>query len=101
MSGILGSGTLDLERRALALALLRGGMKQKAVAAQLGVSKNTIAGIWARSGDPMPFASLAPTTLSDRCDALVARMELVLAETRGVGVIREPVKSPSTRVRPE
>ncbi len=85
MSGKPGSGALDLEQQALALALLRGGMSQKAVAAQFGVTKNVIAGIYARSNEgPAPA-----TTLHERCDALAARMERVLAETRGVGVIRE------------
>lgn len=71
-----GWGQLDLERQAEALALLRDGMSQKEVAARIGVTKNVIAGLWSRQGDPV--ATREPATLYDRCDALAARMDQVL-----------------------
>ena len=49
----------DPAYRAEILALLDGGMSQREAANRLGVTKNVIAGIWARSGrgvNRMPFA---------------------------------------------
>ena len=72
MSGKPGSGALDLEQQALALALMRGGMKQHEVAAQFGVTKNVVAGVWARWG-AVPgappnarSASIAPQSASQQ-----------------------------------
>jgi hypothetical protein len=57
-------------------------MTQQAVADRLGVTKNTVAGIWARAGRGV---SSRVTTMSGRLDALHARMDAVRAETVGVG----------------
>ncbi len=64
------------------LDLLDQGLTQVEVARQLGLTKNAVAGIWARHGNPLPRAS---STLYERCDALKRRLDAVLAETRGIG----------------
>ena len=83
----------DPAYRAAILAMLDSGLSQKQAAHSLGVTKNVIAGIWARSGrgvNRMPFAE---TTMHERLDALHARLDAVLAATRGVGrVPNEPRK---------
>jgi transposase-like protein len=72
------------------MEMLESGMSQKAVAKAFGVTKNTIAGIWARHGSPSPSPKRPqPTTLFQRCDALEARMRAVLDATEGVGRITE------------
>ena len=71
--------------RANILAILDSGVSQQRIANDLGVTKNVIAGIWARSGrgvNRMPFAK---TTMADRLDALHVNLDAVLAVTRGVG----------------
>jgi transposase-like protein len=85
-----GSGALSIEQRGRVLEMLESGMTQKAVAAAFGVTKNTVAGIWARHGSPSPSPKHPqPTTLVQRCDALEARMRAVLDATEGVGRIAE------------
>ena len=81
-----GNGALTIEQQEEALALIDGGLSQKKVASRFGVSKNVVASLWHRFGDPQPRASEA-TTLFDRCDALHAKMDAVLAATVGVGRI--------------
>ena len=84
-----GCGSLNLTQQADAVALLRGGMKQHQVAARFGVTKNTIAGVWARAGEGVPVGGRIPT-LFDRCDALAAKMDRVLAETPITYVMQAP-----------
>ena len=86
-----GYGKLNITQQGKALALLRSGVTQQAVAEQLGVSKNTIAGLWARRGEPVHRPD--PTTLFERCDALHRKLDAVLAETVGVGRIVVEKKS--------
>lgn len=74
-----GSGQLTLDQQAEALALLRGGIQQAAVALRFGVTKNVIAGLWSRQGEPA--STHEPTTLYERCDALKVRMDHVLKDT--------------------
>ena len=64
--------------------MLKKGASQSAVAAILGVTKNTIAGIWRRHGEP---ATPYPTTLWTRCAAMEARLAAVIAENDGIGRI--------------
>jgi hypothetical protein len=64
------------------LDLLDQGLTQTEVGLRLGLTKNAVAGIWARHGDPLPRES---TTIYERCDALNQRLDAVLAETRGIG----------------
>ncbi|HXE51239.1 MAG TPA: hypothetical protein VN663_22870 [Ramlibacter sp.] len=78
-----GSGRLTVEQQEKALELLKDGMKQQAVAARFGVSKNVVAGIWSRFGEPESYRP--PSTVFERMDALHAAMDAVLAETMGVG----------------
>jgi hypothetical protein len=66
------------------LALLDTGMTQGAVADRLGITKNTVAGIRSRAGLCVPAGPPA-STMAQRLDALHARMDAILAETRGVG----------------
>lgn len=88
MSWNRGSGALDLDQRRTALAMLRDGMSQQAVADDMGVTKNTVAGLWARQGDGV--ARVEPTTLFERCATLHDRLDAVLAETRGIGHVPPP-----------
>jgi transcriptional regulator with XRE-family HTH domain len=91
-----GFGALDIPEQQDALAMLRGGMTQKQVARRYGVSKNVIAGLWQRQGDP--HAIPVPTTLYQRCAALRARLDAVLAETVGIGIVpNEPPKKGKSR----
>jgi hypothetical protein len=79
------------------LALLDAGMTQQAAADHLGVTKNIIAGVWARAGLGSPHVE-AKTTMAERLDALHAQMDAVLAETMGVG--RLPNEPPKKHARP-
>ena len=87
-----GSGALSVEQQEEALTLLYGGLSQRQAGAHFGVSKNVIAGIWARSGNTSD--GRAPTTVFDRLSALHTRMDAVLAVTVGVGRIKEPEQKP-------
>ena len=95
--GNLGSGALTIAQQRKAVEMLLTGLGQRAVAAHFKVTKNTIAGVWHRSGNGKP-ASREPTTLYERCDALEAAMERVLDATLGVGRVpnapREKHNSP-------
>jgi len=73
--------------------MIQSGMSQKAAAKVLGVSKNIVAGAWARHGNPGTKGP-EPTTLPQRLDALHKRLDRVLAETAGVGKIPEPEREP-------
>ena len=88
-----GSGALSVDQQDEAIALIAGGLSQKQVATRYGVTKNVIASLWYRLGDPQPRPSDA-TTMFERLDALHARMNAVLAETIGVGRIKEPEQKP-------
>ena len=46
-----GSGALTVEQQDAAIDMLLAGLRQRDVAASFGVTKNTIAGIWSRSGN--------------------------------------------------
>jgi transcriptional regulator len=78
-----GSGALTVEQQRVVLGRLSRGATQSEVARSFVVSKNTIAGIWRRHGDPV--RKREPLTLFDRCEALHARCDAVLRETAGVG----------------
>jgi hypothetical protein len=77
-------GALTVAQQDAAIDMLLSGLSQTGVAAHFGVTKNTIAGVWARSGNGQANGPV-PTTLIERCDALHVRMDAVLAETLGVG----------------
>ena len=79
-----GYGTLDLAAQEHALLMLRAGRSQAEVARHLNVTKNIVAGIWARHGDPQ-IPGPDPSTLFGRLGALHANMDIVLAENLGVG----------------
>ena len=83
-NGAFAGGALDAPAIHAALAMLKSGLSQKEVARRLGVSKNTIAGLWHRHGSPK---GPAKTTMAERLDALHARLDAVLAATLGVGRI--------------
>ena len=94
--GTRGWGVLRAAQQDQALDMLRSGMTQQATADQIGVSKNIIAGIWNRQGDPVAMRDAA--TLFARCDALHAQMDAVLAETLGVGkIVETPVVKAARR----
>ena len=80
-----GWGVLGVEDQLRVLGMLRGGMTQAAVAAEFGVTKNTIVGIWRRHGEPVE--PVEPSTLYERLCALHAKLDRVLAETRGIGIL--------------
>ncbi len=92
-----GWGVLTAAQQDHAIEMLRGGMTQQAVANQIGVTKNTIAGIWRREGNPVHMPKFGPSTLFERCDARHARMDAVLAETLGVDRIVLPPVVKQTR----
>jgi hypothetical protein len=68
------------------------GVTQEQAARHFGVTKNAVAGIWFRACRGVPCASAEPATLLDRMDKLHRRLDEVLAETRGVGVIPNGLK---------
>ena len=72
--------------------MLKSGATYQRAADRMGVSRNTVAGVWSRFGDPVPRHQ--PTTLGQRLDALHAKLDRVLAETRGGGRIPEPEREP-------
>ncbi len=84
-----GSGALSSADQDRALDMLREGKTQVQVALRLGVTKNTIAGVWKRAGMGEARGP-DPSTLLQRCAALHAKMDAVLAETRGVGDQAKP-----------
>ena len=86
-------GPLTADDRALVLTLLDAGMTQGQVALRLGVTKNTVAGIWARTGRGNPAVPVS--TMAQRLDALHARLDAVLAAT--MGVPRVPNEPPKPR----
>jgi transposase-like protein len=88
-----GSGAFDDAKIALICARLRTGETQASVARSLGVTKNTIAGLWHRNGDPQ-LQSPAKTTMAERLNALHQKLDAVLAATVGVGHIPEPERKP-------
>jgi transcriptional regulator with XRE-family HTH domain len=91
---------LGVEDQHRVLDMLRGGMTQAAVADRFGVTKNTIAGLWSRHGEPIKNENIAPTTLDERLDALNAKLDRVLAETRGIGILAPvPPHGPKARRR--
>ena len=72
--------------------MIKAGATIRNVAERLSVSKNTVAGIWSRHGEP--GTRRVPTTLGQRLDALHAKLDRVLAETRGIGRIPESERVP-------
>jgi hypothetical protein len=91
---VRGSGALHPVEQEIALDMLRAGTSQRVVAEAFGVTKNTIAGIWARHGEPQIIGTYPePTTLPQRLDALNAKLDRVLAETRGVGILAPEPKA--------
>ena len=83
-----GCGALTVEERDRALVMVRSGFTMSRVAARFRVTKNTIAGLWHRHGEPVSDGP-EPGTLFGRMDALHARLDAVLAETVGVGRLSE------------
>jgi len=73
--------------------MLKAGATTQAAAKHFGVTKNIVAGIWARHGNPGTKGP-EPTTLPQRLDALHKTLDRVLAETVGVGKIPEPEREP-------
>ena len=84
-----GDGALSVDRQEEVIQMLQSGAPQKAVAQAFGVTKNVIAGVWARHGERRE-----PTTLHNRLDALHDQLDRVIAETAGVGRITEPEREP-------
>ena len=78
-----GLGALTVERQDEVLGLLAAGRSQGWVARRYEVSKNVIAGIWRRHGEPV--RQREATTLYERCDRLHAACDGVLRATAGVG----------------
>ena len=82
-----GLGQLSVAQQQAALGMLRDGMSQQRVADGFGVTKNTVAGLWHRQGEPEVLYE--PSTLFERCDALHARLDAVLAKTAVGGKLTE------------
>ena len=87
-----GSGALTVEQQTRVIEMLKSGSGQREVAQHFEVSKNVVAGVWARHGNP--GTRREPTTLGQRLDALHEKLDRVLAETRGIGRIPEPEPEP-------
>ncbi len=83
----------NAERNRAILTMLEKGMSQGEAAAALGFSKNVVSGVWTRAGRGAPMHD-AKTTMLDRLDALHAKMNAVLAQTVGVGRMKEPEQKP-------
>ena len=66
-NGAFAGGALDAPAIHAALAMLESGLSQKEVARRLGVSKNTIAGLWHRHGSPKSPAKTTMPNASTRC----------------------------------
>ena len=79
-----GFGQLGIAEQERAIAMLKAGANFSQAAILFGVTRNTIAGIWQRHGEP---ATPYPSTLWTRCAALEARLAAVIAENDGVGRI--------------
>lgn len=92
------------ELRAQIVALVHAGKPDREIAAELGISKNTVIGHRGRAGltanmDASSAKSVGAAerlgtsepveTLFDRMDALDAKLTRVLAETLGVGRMHE------------
>ena len=71
------------------LELLDSGLTQGQVAQKLGITKNTVAGIWRRADRGVPGTHPARTTMLQRLDAMHAKLDRVLAENVGVGRMPE------------
>jgi hypothetical protein len=82
-----GCGVLHPVEQEIALDMLRAGTSQRLVAEAFGVTRNTIVGLWHRHGEPIKNENIAPRTLYERLDALNAKLDRVLAKTRGVGIL--------------
>ena len=87
-----GYGALSVYRQEQVVDMIKAGATIRNVAERLGVSRNTVAGIWSRHGEP--GTRRVPTTLGQRLDALHAKLDRVLAETRGIGRIPESERVP-------
>ncbi len=90
-----GCGQLGIAEQERALKLLRGGAGRREVATLYGVTKDTIAGLWRRHGEPATEPE--PSTVWTRCDAMHARLDSVLAENVGVGRIAGSNEPPPKR----
>ncbi len=82
-NAVRGNGMLGVGQQEDVLGLLGTGKSQEWVARRYGVSRNVIAGVWRRHGEPVRHRE--PTTLVERCDRLHARFDAVLRATAGVG----------------
>lgn len=64
------------------------GLTAAEIGERVGLSKNAVIGIGYRAGWPLRHASASkasqPTTVFDRCDALDAKLDAVLAATADV-----------------
>ena len=85
-----GDGALSVEEQLRVIEMIKSGAAFKTAGEHFGVSRNVVAGVWARFGEP----GSEPTTLHTRLDALHAKLDKVLAETRHVGRIAEPEREP-------
>lgn len=72
-----GQRSLTVAQQTDALEMLRAGKSQEATARRFHVTKNVIAGLWHRQGEPESNGP-EPTTLFDRCDALHAKFDAVV-----------------------
>ena len=90
---VRGDGALSLVQQEQAIDMIKAGIAIKDVAERFAVSRNTVIGVWARYGNPGTRGP-EPTTLHTRLDALHAKLDRVLAETRNVGRIAEPEREP-------
>jgi len=80
-----GWGKLGPAEQEDAIRRIAAGETMVEVALSLGVTRNTIVGIWHRWGSPHP----EPTTLAMRMDRLHTGLDAVLAANVGVGRIVE------------
>ena len=87
-----GYGALSVYRQEQVVDMIKAGATIRIVAENFSVTKNTVAGIWSRHGEP--GTRRVPTTLYARLDALHAKLDRVLDETRGVGRIPESERVP-------
>jgi hypothetical protein len=89
---VRGAGALGVEDQQAVLGMLRAGSSMRVVAEAFGVTRNTIVGIWNRHGEPVS-AGPDPRTLDERLCALHAKLDRVLAATRGVGILAPEPKA--------
>ncbi len=85
--------TTNAERNRTIISMLDNGLTQADAAFALGLTKNVVAGVWKRAGRGAPMRD-AKATMPERLDALHAAMDAVLAETVGIGRIKEPEQRP-------